>query len=203
MKVGLSYITQIRKADDPETKAGFIAQTFNQLTAAVATGYHTEHHDDDTHAAIHCDTISASAQPRCIAYHSATQSLTSATYTALNLDSEDFDVGNMHDPVTNNTRFTIPVGGGGVYQIVGRTSWAPGAGNLRLLAIYKNGAEINDTTVVPIGGGIQTQQLVTTFAPLLAGDVLELYGYQDSGGALNAGSATRIYASTLQAVKYW
>lgn len=65
MKIGLSYITQIRGGEDsgqlvPESDAsplralgGWIALTFNQLVAALISGYHTEHNADDTHSIIH------------------------------------------------------------------------------------------------------------------------------------------------------
>jgi hypothetical protein len=64
MKIGLSYITQIRGGDDtgqlpdaslsPLAKVrGFIALTFGQLVASLTAGYHTEHNDDDTHKTIH------------------------------------------------------------------------------------------------------------------------------------------------------
>lgn len=77
MKIGLSYMTQIRggedtgqlaadSADDPlgskRALGGWIALTFNQLVATLTAGYHTEHNDNDTHGDIHCDTISERAR---------------------------------------------------------------------------------------------------------------------------------------------
>jgi hypothetical protein len=67
MKIGLSFMTQIRGGDDPAALgrqpdrstdrlrglAGWIAMTFNQLVGAISTAYHTEHNDDDTHKTIH------------------------------------------------------------------------------------------------------------------------------------------------------
>lgn len=40
------------------TRMGYVAQTFRQLVAGLSAGYHTEHNTDDTHAAIHCTSIS-------------------------------------------------------------------------------------------------------------------------------------------------
>lgn len=68
MKIPLSYITQIRGSDQagaiiegrtPEERAlgGWVALSENEIVASVAAGYHTEHHDNDTHSDIHCDTI--------------------------------------------------------------------------------------------------------------------------------------------------
>lgn len=74
MKIGLSYMTQIRGGDDtgqlvpsddqkqrPGSRGslgGWIALTFTQLVASLTAGYHTEHNDNDTHGDIHCDSIS-------------------------------------------------------------------------------------------------------------------------------------------------
>lgn len=66
MKVTLPFIAQIRgsaqentQASDTDlaSRAGWIAETFQQQTAAITTGYHSEHHDDDRHKDIHCDSI--------------------------------------------------------------------------------------------------------------------------------------------------
>lgn len=84
MKIGLSYMTQIRGGEETPPVAGgltttgtrldrttdrvrgWIALTFNQLVAAITSGYHTEHNSDDTHATIHA-TGSISERGRTIA----------------------------------------------------------------------------------------------------------------------------------------
>lgn len=76
MKVSLPFLLQIQGAavegEDLTPQAqestdlpgkrlslgGWVALTFQQVVASLMTGYHTEHHDDDTHADIHCDSIS-------------------------------------------------------------------------------------------------------------------------------------------------
>lgn len=73
MRVSLPFLLQIQGAsargDEPPTESaeapglrqslgGWVALTFQQIVAAITTGYHTEHHDDDTHKDIHCDSIS-------------------------------------------------------------------------------------------------------------------------------------------------
>lgn len=68
MKIPLSYITQIRGSDqagaiiegrtsEERALGGWIALSENEIVASVAAGYHTEHHDNDTHSIIHCDSI--------------------------------------------------------------------------------------------------------------------------------------------------
>lgn len=57
MNLGLSYTTQMRSVDAKQG-LGFVSLTFNQLVSGITTGWTTEHHDDDTHADIHADSIS-------------------------------------------------------------------------------------------------------------------------------------------------
>jgi hypothetical protein len=51
----------------------------------------------------------------CHVYHNADQTITNATLTAINFNSERFDTDAFHDNSTNNTRLTIPSGKGGKY----------------------------------------------------------------------------------------
>lgn len=57
MKLGLPWLTQIQgdadAGSEPTSLRGWLAQTFKVLVAGIATGYHTEHNDDDTHSTIH------------------------------------------------------------------------------------------------------------------------------------------------------
>lgn len=200
MKVGLSYITQIRKADDPETKGGFIAQTFNQLAASIPAAYHTEHNDDDTHGNVHALTLTVSGQPRCSAWSSALQSIPSAVFTALTLDTNDYDVGGMHSTVTTTSRFTVPVTGAGTYVVNGTTRMAPmAAGTQCGIAIFKNGAQGHTLVRGPINANSDIE--ISAFLLLVGGDVLELYAYQDSGGAINFGATVSPVATRLTAIK--
>jgi hypothetical protein len=54
--------------------------------------------------------------PMCRAYRSTTQSGVSSG-TAITLDSERFDIGSMHDTVTNTSRLTVPASSGGKYLV--------------------------------------------------------------------------------------
>lgn len=75
---------------------------------------------DDTDAATLGSINSAgyfnlNTQPRCRLRKASTQTLTQSIYNSVIFDTEDFDVGGLHDNVTNNTRVTIPANGGGIY----------------------------------------------------------------------------------------
>lgn len=49
--------------------------------------------------------------PACRVFHSAAQSIASATNTALAFNSERYDTNTMHDTVTNNSRITMNTAG--------------------------------------------------------------------------------------------
>jgi hypothetical protein len=148
--------------------------------------------------------LSNSAQPRARAYNSAAQSVNNATLTALTLDSEDYDVGAMHDNVTNNSRMTIPTGGNGLYLLVAKTTFASnGTGAARELRLTKNGAAIGTSVLHAPTAAANEQISVTGIEVLVATDYIEAYVYQDSGGALNVGAATRVSASELSIVKLY
>lgn len=73
--------------------------------------------------------------PKALAYHSVAQNgITTATMSALN--SELFDPAGMHDPVTSNSRLTVPTGGDGAYLIGANVQYAatPSAANAQLKA---------------------------------------------------------------------
>ena len=72
------------------------------------------------------------------AYHTAYQSVAENTWTPSAFDSEMFDFGSMHDPVTNNGRITITAPG--FYFVAFHGAWSLG-GNAGVVGIrvYKNG----------------------------------------------------------------
>jgi hypothetical protein len=149
-------------------------------------------------------TALVNGRARASAYHNTTQSINSGTSTALNLNSEDFDAGTMHDTVTNNTRVTVPSTDAGVYLAIGGTSFAANGTGYRQVTLKKNGAtDVYYTILDAVGSGNVTQFQVSHVVSLAASDYLELYATQSSGGALNVGSATRALASFLQLVRIW
>jgi hypothetical protein len=149
--------------------------------------------------------IDSPTQPRCSAYNNTAQSINTATATVLALNNEDFDVGTMHDLVTNNSRVVVPTGGDGLYLVMGGTTFAANATGTRQLLIRKNGATILAQNLVPIVSAatslvVQASQIVV----LAAADYVELTAAQTSGGALDLGSAAeRAAMSHLQLVKLW
>lgn len=152
--------------------------------------------------------ITSATQPRAQAFHNTTQSIADSTWTTLNLNSEDFDVGACHDNVTNNPRLTVPAGGDGLYLVCGVVSFAANTTGVRGARLMKNAGavSINCASIVPgaSGAGAGSQVVTMALAPLVAGDYVYMDGFQTSGAALNAGNAATRYLQTqLFFVKLW
>jgi hypothetical protein len=119
-------------------------------------------------------------------YHNAAQAITTATITYLNFNSERYDVGNLHDTVTNNSRLTAPVSG--KYVITTSIFYASNATGVRYLAIEHNGTlTIAFDTRGAVSGDI-TGITISTIYNLSAGDYVRVWVYQNSGGNLNVSS---------------
>lgn len=142
---------------------------------------------------------------RCSVYGTAFQSVNSGVFTALTFDAEDFDTSVMHDNVTNNTRITIPPGGDGYYLMTGGIQFENHATGQRVAIPRRNG-----TTFMPGGMRFPVNSALSTSNALIsvvwyyvAGEYVELMGFQDSGVALNLGSivtgvSNRFAANFLQ-----
>jgi hypothetical protein len=130
----------------------------------------------------------------CRAYHSTTQSISNAVFTAVLFNSEDYDTGGFHSTVTNTSRFTVPSGAGGLYLITANILFAANATGQRVLQVRLNGgssgiAAIIGQQIVP-SATYSSVVMVASILTLNAGDYVEVFAYQDSGGALNIGTAT-------------
>jgi len=111
--------------------------------------------------------------PAFSAYNSTTQSISSATFTKVTLDTEVFDTNSNFA----SSRFTPTVAG--YYQVNGNVRSGGTAKTVAVVAIYKNGSsygygnQINGTSAI---------QLVVNEVVYLNGstDYVELYGYVDA-----------------------
>lgn len=136
--------------------------------------------------------------PYVLAYHNAVQShTTSNTWQVLALNSELHDTNSMHDNSTNNSRVTIHTSGW--YRIKMRTVFDANATGFRGIEGYKNGAVLGLREIeFHTAHAVQARTLnLSFFLPLLADDYIEMFAFQDSGGALNILSvalASYIYA---------
>lgn len=144
---------------------------------------------------------------RCQVFNNGTQSISSGAFAALTFNAEDFDDGAMHSTSSTTSRITIPTGMGGIYLVGGGTFFAANATGVRQALLAKNGgapkvagAIVAGFSVSGVGPTVSVQGLFS----LAAADYVEIQVFQDSGGALNVGSAgaTHDYTqSTLYAIR--
>lgn len=81
----------------------------------------------------------------------------------------------------------------GIVSIVGNTTWDAGAtGNYRTAQIFINGSNVVGCIQPPIGGGGTPQCSVSVIKSLSAGDYIELFANQDTGGSLNVQGALAV-----------
>jgi hypothetical protein len=121
----------------------------------------------------------------CSITGTGTQSISSSTWTALTYNSESFDTDAFHDNATNNTRITIPTGKGGKYLITSCCQWSSASGTgRRMLKIYLNGVA-SSTYFTELSPAASTYpfNLFTGVMSLSAGDYIETYVNQSSGGS--------------------
>jgi hypothetical protein len=129
--------------------------------------------------------------PRCFAYASATgQTLATATYAAVALDSEVYDYVQSgdsphHDNATQNTRIVIRTAG--LYEIVGQVGFANNATGGRIAQVRVNNSAVAAGSS-PAVSGLGTNVMTGIVERRLAiGDYVEIFGYQTSGGTLGIG----------------
>ena len=126
-------------------------------------------------------------QPRCRATKTVIQSIPHNTTTDITLPTEDYDVGGMHDLVTNTDRVTIPTGGDGVYILTAGCQWNANSTGERAFKFTINGVTENTGDAsrhAPTSSG-PTRQSISRQASLVAGDIVRVAGNQNSGGALD------------------
>lgn len=134
---------------------------------------------------------------RCMVKKSVNQTITNATATALTWDTELWDVGSMHDNVTNNERITIPRAG--IYLVQAEIYWYSNAAGFRALWITKNGAEFNGAPLIRMPAAISMDHVIScsSVMSLAVNDYLVANVYQNSGGDLNVLSTYYTWFSAI------
>jgi hypothetical protein len=142
------------------------------------------------------------AVPAARVTHSAEQSVADNAFVTLAFNTESgagdmFDIGGLHDAVTNNSRLTAPVDG--TYLVSGQVSWAsdgtdPG---YRILQLVANADPTNQALasdiVVPVDiGSVSTNQSTMALVTLNAGEFVQLRALQDN----SSNNALGVRAST-------
>lgn len=121
----------------------------------------------------------------CQLWKSTNQSINTATYTAITFDSENFDTDNYHSTSSNTSRITIPAGLGGKYLITFTAGFTANATGIRGSALYKNGVQTHITFQLSASSAADHFFAGSQIMNLSAGDYVEIFLYQSSGGALD------------------
>lgn len=124
----------------------------------------------------------------------STQTLTTATITAINMDAEDVDSDSGHSTVTNTSRYTPATAGW--FQFSGKVSYAANATGRRGAIWLKNGSVVNGGGVTgPTTAASVCEVCATTIQIQANGttDYVEIAGFQESGGnlATSVGSSSQ------------
>ena len=126
--------------------------------------------------------IGGTNTPAFHARMSANQTLSNATLTKVQFNTEEFDTASAYDNATNY-RFTVPSGQGGKYfiysSIHGKSDDVPSDLQAVKLAIYKNGSQIsiNGTDPRNAGFGYFFSAYSHVTLSLVANDYIEIFGY--------------------------
>jgi hypothetical protein len=129
------------------------------------------------------------APPCCYAYKTANGSLAHATWDALSLNAEAYDSGGIHDNASNNSRLVAPESG--LYEVKGNITFDINTNGIRGINIRKNAASVQTagTSLIMLtpdaNGTSETRVFASVDHQMTAGDYLETFGYQNSGGGLS------------------
>ena len=124
--------------------------------------------------------------PSCRVYHNAAQAITTATYTAVALNSERFDNDTMHNTVTLNSRITATTAGR--YLFVSNVEFVANATGIRESRILRGATLIAGALLPVVSVAAVTVLNVATIYSMAAADDVEISVYQSSGGNLNVNS---------------
>ena len=138
--------------------------------------------------------------PRVKVYKTASQSIATYSWACLTWNAEAFDSDTMHDNATANSRITFTTAG--TYQITYNAFWANNATGLRNHTIEKNGntTQGNGTPIVepfaisPVAAS-HSGASISVMASFAAGDWIQAFAWQNSGGALNLSGGSESHAS--------
>lgn len=113
-----------------------------------------------------------------------TQSLTTATWTSITMDVEDKDLASGHSTSSNTSRYVVQAAG--ELTCEAGIAFAANATGVRGLRFTVNGAAVAQGRIVlPSCAAGGTEIGLTRTIPCVAGDYIEVQGYQSSGGALS------------------
>lgn len=131
----------------------------------------------------------------CALNNSGAQSMTNNAFTKLTFDTEEYDSDTMHSTSSNTSRITINTAGKYLFTFSCVCAGAAGGSQRRMDFLLNNSAQHGGHISGVIGGNVLSMSGAIV-RHMSVNDYMELYYYQDSGGAINMTSqffsATRL-----------
>lgn len=118
------------------------------------------------------------------------QSIPNNSFTTIAFELEDYDYGDLHSNVTNNSRLTAQADG--VYLIQGTVNWTSNTSNDRGALIRLNGTTTIATSMEvtqSTSATVKNTHVMTHFY-MTTGQYVELQAFQNTGGALTLSTTT-------------
>jgi hypothetical protein len=172
-----------------DAKADLLTATANDTPARLAVGTNDQvlTADSSTATGLKWATpASGTTFSGASVTDAAAVSVPTSTFTRLTYTTEQYDTDSYHSNSTNTSRITIPTGKTGYYQVNAQVVYnSSGGGGMRGLYIYLNGSSTFASPDISAPSGQYPGVALTWNAYLTAGDYVELYAYQTSGGNLN------------------
>jgi hypothetical protein len=132
--------------------------------------------------------------PRCSVYRATAHNVgTGGTPNQISFDTLDYQSEGMWNPAapTHITCLTA-----GVYLFTGQVVWPSNATNFRNLAFLKNGVTVYGDSYATPSAVTVTGQNTAAHIPLNAGDYVEMYAAQNTGGVLTLPANPRWQAAS-------
>lgn len=179
-------LTNAASANDLITTISFYVSSVLNAIPATAGSVGTTYLANGSVTQSILGTNVAGNGPAFSAYQSSAQSVPSGNATKLQLQSKFWDTASAFDAITNY-RFQPLVAG--YYQVNGNVLWAS-ATALSLMMLYKNGSFYQKGSQSANGGSYMMTAGISTMVYLNGStDYVEMWVFQNSGGALNTNAS--------------
>lgn len=140
--------------------------------------------------------------PTFLAYQASAQSIPNNTFTAATLDTEIFDALAGHSTVTNTSRYTFQAAG--KYRVDAGGCFTGNTTGFRAVKLAVNGGSgtiTSERTAAP-ASGFDTTVNTSVLLSALAGDYVETYIFQNSGGSLSTHAGSGFEYVTFMAAQW-